>query len=48
MMARVIFTSNKDFSGIKAKWFSGRGQDFDGEGFLDLFVGRRSPIGHIR
>lgn len=39
------FTLDKSFSAIKANGSTVRGADFDGDGFLDLFVGGRSPIG---
>ena len=39
------FTLDKNFSSVKANGSTVRGADFDGDGFLDLFVGGRSPIG---
>jgi enediyne biosynthesis protein E4 len=39
------FTLDKNYSAIKANGSTVRGADFDGDGFLDLFVGGRSPIG---
>lgn len=38
------FTLNRDFSGIKASGTTVRGADYDGDGFMDLFVGGRTPI----
>ncbi|WP_332911769.1 FG-GAP-like repeat-containing protein [Algoriphagus boritolerans] len=39
------FTLDKTFSAVKANGSAVRGADFDGDGFMDLFVGGRSPIG---
>jgi hypothetical protein len=39
------FTLDKNFAAVKANGSTVRGADFDGDGFLDLFVGGRSPIG---
>jgi hypothetical protein len=39
------FTLDRNFSAVKANGSPVRGADFDGDGFLDLFVGGRSPIG---
>lgn len=39
------FTLDKNFSAVKANGSTVRGADFDGDGFMDLFVGGRSPIG---
>lgn len=39
------FTLDKNFSSVKANGSTVRGADFDGDGFLDLFVGGRTPIG---
>jgi hypothetical protein len=39
------FTPDKNFSSVKANGSTVRGADYDGDGFLDLFVGGRSPIG---
>lgn len=39
------FTLDKNFSSVKGNGSSVRGADFDGDGFLDLFVGGRTPIG---
>ncbi|HSF54267.1 MAG TPA: FG-GAP-like repeat-containing protein, partial [Algoriphagus sp.] len=39
------FTLDLNFSGIKANGSTVRGADFDGDGFMDLFVGGRAPIG---
>lgn len=41
------FTLNQDFTGVKANGSTVRGADFDGDGFVDLFVGGRSPIGQF-
>ncbi|WBL43671.1 FG-GAP-like repeat-containing protein [Algoriphagus halophytocola] len=38
------FSLNKDFSGIKASGTTVRGADYDGDGFVDLFVGGRTAI----
>jgi len=39
------FTLDQNFSAVKANGSTVRGADFDGDGFMDLFVGGRSPIG---
>ena len=39
------FTLDKNFSLVKANGSVVRGADYDGDGYLDLFVGGRSPIG---
>ncbi len=39
------FTLDQNFSAVKANGSVVRGSDFDGDGFMDLFVGGRSPIG---
>ncbi|GAA0881006.1 VCBS repeat-containing protein [Algoriphagus jejuensis] len=39
------FTLDQNFSAVKANGSTVRGADFDGDGFIDLFVGGRSPIG---
>lgn len=39
------FTLNSSFSAVKANGSTVRGADYDGDGFLDLFVGGRTPIG---
>lgn len=39
------FDLDKNFSGIKASGSTVRGADYDGDGFMDLFVGGRTPIG---
>ncbi|SFT97858.1 Repeat domain-containing protein [Algoriphagus locisalis] len=38
------FTLDKNFSSVKASGSAVRGADFDGDGFIDLFVGGRTPI----
>ncbi|MBN7812719.1 VCBS repeat-containing protein [Algoriphagus sp. H41] len=39
------FTLDQNFSLVKANGSVVRGADFDGDGYVDLFVGGRSPIG---
>jgi hypothetical protein len=39
------FTLDQNFSSVKANGSVVRGADFDGDGYIDLFVGGRSPIG---
>ncbi|OOG77460.1 VCBS repeat-containing protein [Algoriphagus sp. A40] len=39
------FSPDQNFSAVKANGSTVRGADFDGDGFMDLFVGGRSPIG---
>ncbi|PZX56497.1 VCBS repeat-containing protein [Algoriphagus chordae] len=41
---RGNFTIDKDFSSVKASGSTVRGADFDGDGFMDLFVGGRTPV----
>ncbi|PZX60395.1 FG-GAP repeat protein [Algoriphagus ratkowskyi] len=38
------FTLDKNFSAVKASGSTVRGADFDGDGFVDLFVGGRTPV----
>ncbi|SIO17484.1 VCBS repeat-containing protein [Algoriphagus halophilus] len=38
------FTLDKNFSSVKASGSTVRAADFDGDGFLDLFVGGRAPV----
>ncbi|MEB2784230.1 VCBS repeat-containing protein [Algoriphagus persicinus] len=38
------FTLDKNFSSVKASGSTVRGADFDGDGFMDLFVGGRTPV----
>ena len=39
------FSLDRNFSSVKANGSTVRGADYDGDGFIDLFVGGRSPIG---
>lgn len=39
------FSLDKNFSAVKANGSVARGADVDGDGFVDLFVGGRTPIG---
>lgn len=41
------FTLDKNFAIVKANGSVVRGADYDGDGYLDLFVGGRSPIGQF-
>lgn len=41
------FTLDKNFSLVKANGSVVRGADVDGDGFMDLFVGGRTPIGQF-
>ncbi|MEB2780988.1 VCBS repeat-containing protein [Algoriphagus sp. C2-6-M1] len=38
------FTLDKNFSSVKASGSTVRGADFNGDGFMDLFVGGRTPV----
>jgi len=38
------FTLDENFSEVKASGSTVRGADFDGDGFMDLFVGGRTPM----
>jgi len=38
------FALDKNFSSVKASGSTVRGADFDGDGFMDLFVGGRTPV----
>ncbi len=39
------FSLDQNFASVKANGSVVRGADFDGDGFIDLFVGGRSPVG---
>jgi hypothetical protein len=42
---RGNFTLDQNFSLVKSNGSTVRGADFDGDGYIDLFVGGRTPIG---
>src|SRR5690606_30897967 len=41
---RGNFALDKNFSSVKASGSTVRGADFNGDGFMDLFVGGRTPV----